>query len=215
MASKIKVERDSIYYRKQKITTTLSFRVIAWTLLLVGCFCMYICLASWIESARRKRRYEKQTFTKWWLSTGALHHWLEPYQVSVQQFNDILNGAYCVIENDGGELARRWLAALNCIKVRSSHQSLIGSQSALFIDDEDSNWNRIDKNGANNKGAMLFGTRNVGTSDRIATWFQLERYAVDTHPMLHVASYVEYKILHKNIGPRGTSIHQESQPLLL
>jgi hypothetical protein len=122
--------------------------------------------------------------------------------VSIEQFYEILNGAYVVIL-DNKRFYKTWLKTdSKFLEFRTSSHSSNDPQFEIIMG--------YNKN--NNIGGLL-----VGTSDK-STWFQLERHAFSSSSPdsklrsigLHGLDFIAYKKSGKNIGPFGESNHTEN-----
>lgn len=113
----------------------------------------------------------------------------------------ILLGAYVIIE-DEGQTYQEWFNHLQSPQQRiSSHESddhQYAVRGQLFKE-------------------CLFSRKQVKKADgstQTVTWFQLERYP--SYSLLHLCSYLCYKISKMNQGPYGMSPHQEKlNPLVV
>ncbi len=122
-------------------------------------------------------------------------HWSHP------EAREIHKGAYCIVDDDG-RLFRQWRQHRGAKIVITTHYAL-SCCYAIHYDDSD-----VDK--IRSHGVLVFGQN----KDR-HTWFQLEQYAVRTHPLKHAMTLVKYKVTGRNVGPRGSSVYTESNPLTL
>lgn len=115
---------------------------------------------------------------------------------------EILKGAYCMFDDDAK--AYNKFAGLDGAEARiSSHESddvqfaICGS----FIK------------------TSLFSRKKIKDSEgnlRPVSWMQLERYPLTLKlAVAHWSAYIIYKLIKQNIGPYGTSIYKEDNPLIL
>lgn len=64
---------------------------------------------------------------------------------------------------------------------------------------------------------VLFGVYEDSTNKKRMTWLQMEKHSTTTlmNLTLHMIDYLVYKVSKKNIGPCGSSIHTDSNPLII
>ena len=122
--------------------------------------------------------------------------------VSIEQFYDILNGAFVVI-SDNTRFYKKWLKIdPKFSEFRQSSHSSSTPQFEIIMG----------YNKKANIGGLLVGTNSN------STWFQLERHAFSSSSPdsklrsfgLHGLDFIAYKKSGKNIGPFGESKHTEN-----
>eukprot|EP00656_Telonema_subtile_P042530 TRINITY_DN4820_c0_g1_i1.p1 TRINITY_DN4820_c0_g1~~TRINITY_DN4820_c0_g1_i1.p1 ORF type:complete len:226 (+),score=17.53 TRINITY_DN4820_c0_g1_i1:156-833(+) len=114
--------------------------------------------------------------------------------------SEVLCGAHVRVQGDRGRLYQWWRGFPNAYRRESSHRSSVQQYGI-------------------GEGEVLH-TLLMGATEQGDSWFQLElaNWNFFEYPMesvLHIFTYLEYKLNHRQIGPLGTSWFVDSNPLVL